>query len=1204
MLQKNTTKFHFLTCGLLTVSLVMGLHSLSAQEICNNGMDDDGNGLIDCFDPACCEECPEHYYTDCDESLCETGRAQGGNFDWRLNWQFSGEWDNINTPLVGILRQSEGPVVVGISTEEVGTVSKQDILIIEGRSGNLLRRISTPPLPEYATTIGLADVTGNGEGNIIAGLSEDSPFSRSLECYDPDGNLVWISDQPHGYSTQDVHASPLFADFNEDSVPEIYVGNMIFDGQTGRRLIVGGSDNHRGAQEARQPGYRFFSPVAADVLPDSLCGACEGLELIAGAQVYAVDIPGETMRVESALDTSVYRDGFTAVNDMNNDGSLDVLVAQRRDDQVFLYIWNPRTEQIIGQFTYNSPVNTMFTGASSVPLLTDLNNDGFTDIVISTSMLLVAIQNNGDGTFSVLWEIDTQDLSGRSGPVAFDFTGDGNAEIVHRGQDRIITVEGSSGDLLAQDGCFSSTYLDKVIVANIDDEPQAEILVSCGNNLVSRTSRGDPWKSARPVWNQLPFFNTHITDQLGVPARMQAIHLPETAGQRRLNRYMEQFSRPESPGPDFVFDTLAVVCENGSKFIEMTVCNRGDLRSPVQVFIAAYAQDPLNMLNPPVWNVQEPLFLDPGECLDLRYVFPPFGTLEEAFFTLNIPPGLPFIDTTDTNSFLTPECQYNNNFERLDLSPFLLRPINLGTDTFVCAADVSQITLDTDTSYRSYMWSTGEMSPAISVNQSGVYSLRVTDNCGNQGLDSIRVTFQEPEDFNLPADTSVCLLDRVLLEVDNNFDQVVWVSSSGDTLCENCPILDLEVTGEVTVSVAGFFNGCESADSVRINVLPSVSTSDTLQICSGDSVQIRGEWVGPGIYSQSFSTPLLCDSLAITVVESYDPLSYEVQKTSACGQDSDGEVMITSASDSFDVQWSDGSSLNQRSLGVGVYPFRITDGNGCSQEDTVVIDQIQWERSGWSVVQPECFAGRDTLVGTPVDGMGEIVARLGADTSFSWFVNGEEIQDSIYTNTAPDPGIYGFEIRKEGCTFQTQVQIFEVEPARTLPSEDIAAVEGDLISLGNELSAGPFREVSWNPTTSLSCEDCIPAELTATQDIQYLLQALDEEGCPFQKTYRVFISMPGVIAIPNVFSPNGDGINDQFVLNASQPIQALEHFRVFDRWGSLLFELRGGEGTEIELWDGRSRGVFVNPGVYVYSLRLIDISGQIQERAGSITVLR
>src|SRR6056297_4184019 len=102
----------------------MGLHSLSAQEICNNGMDDDGNGLIDCFDPACCEECPEHYYTDCDESLCETGRAQGGNFDWRLNWQFSGEWDNINTPLVGILRQSEGPVVVGISTEEVGTVSK------------------------------------------------------------------------------------------------------------------------------------------------------------------------------------------------------------------------------------------------------------------------------------------------------------------------------------------------------------------------------------------------------------------------------------------------------------------------------------------------------------------------------------------------------------------------------------------------------------------------------------------------------------------------------------------------------------------------------------------------------------------------------------------------------------------------------------------------------------------------------------------------------------------------------------------------------------------------------------------------------------------------------------------------------------------------------------------------------------------------
>lgn len=1180
------------------------IHSLAAQEICNNGIDDDGNGLIDCFDPACCEECPEHYYTDCDDSLCETGRPQSGSFDWRLNWEFSGEWDNINTPLVGILRQSEGPVVVGISTEEVGMSSKQDLLIIEGRSGNLLRRIPTPPLPEYATTLGLADVTGNGEGNIIAGLSEDSPFNRMLECYDPDGNLVWRSDEPHGFNSGDVHATPLFADFNADSIPEIYVGNMIFDGATGRRLIAGSIDNHRGAQDARQAGYRFFSPVAADVLPDSLCMGCEGLELVAGAQVYAVDIPGETMRVEAMLDTSMYGDGFTAINDMNNDGSLDVVVAQRRDDQVYFYIWNPRTEQVIGDFTYNNSANTMFTGSSSVPLLTDLNDDGFTDIVFSTSMMLVALQNNGDGTFAVLWEIETQDLSGRSGPVAFDFTGDGNAEIVHRGQDRLIVVQGNNGNILAEEACFSSTYLDKVIVANVDDEPQAEILVSCGNNLVARSSQGDPWKSARPVWNQLAFYNTHITDRLTVPAHMQSIQIPETAGQRRLNRYMEQFSRPESPGPDFLFDTIAVVCENGSKFIDMTVCNEGDLRAPVQLFIAAYAQDPLEMLNPPVWNVQVANFLDPGECVDLRYVFPPFGTLEEAYFAVNIPPGLPFVDTTDVNSFLTPECRYDNNFELVDLSPFLLHPINLGEDTLVCAADVSQITLDTDTTYNSYMWSTGEMSPSITVSQSGVYSLRVTDNCGNQGMDSVRVTFQEPGDFMLPADTSVCLLDEVTFAVDNNFEQVVWLNAAGDTLCNKCQSLDLEILEEETITVAGLFNGCESMDSVRINVLPSVSTSDTLQICSGDSVLLDGEWVGPGTYSQSFDSPFLCDSLVITVVETYDPLPYEVETTAACGEDSDGEARITSVADSFQIEWSDGSDLPSRMLSAGTYPFRILDANGCELLDTVTIDRVQWERSGWSVLQPECFAGRDSLPGTPAEGMGRIEARLGADSSFSWSVNGEEIQDSVYMNDAPDPGLYVFEVRRGGCLFETEVQIYEMEPLRILPPEDIAAEAGDVVTLGNELSGGPFTEISWNPSTLLSCDDCIPAELTLTQNTEYLLQALDEEGCPFEKSYRVFTSLPESIALPNVFSPNGDGINDYFVLNASEPIQALEYCRVFDRWGSMMFELRGGEGTEIELWDGRSRGELVNPGVYVYSLRLIDVNGRIQERSGSITVIR
>ena len=965
--------------------LILGMSGLLAQEICGNGIDDDGNGLIDCFDPACCEECEDHYYTDCDENLCETNRPNASNFDSREMWKYSGEWDNINTPLVGILRESEGPVIVGVTTEEVGMFSRRDILIIEGETGQMLRRISTSAVPEYSTTIGIADVTSNGEGNIIAGLSEDSPFTRHLECYDPDGNLIWRSDQPQGFNNTDVHATPLFADFNADGQPEIYVGNMIFDGSTGRRILAGNIRSHRGAQEARQTGYRFFSPVAADILPDGFCPNCDGLEFIAGGQVHSVDITGETIDLAANLDTNMYGDGFTAVSDVNSDGTLDIVVAQRKGDELFIYAWDPRTETIIAEYTYINSSNTMFTGGSSAPLLTDLDGDGFTDIVFSTSMLLVALQNNADGSFSLLWEVETQDLSGRSGPVSFDFTGDGRPEIVHRGQEHLRIIDGENGSILGETDCFSSTFFDKAVVANVNTGSQAEIIVSCGNNLNAFTSQGDPWKSARPVWNQLPFFNTHIADNLSIPANMQEIHIPETAGERRLNRFLEQYSRPISPGPDFLFEDITVVCENGSKFIEMRVCNDGDLRAPVQVFIAAYASNPLEMLNPPAWNVQEPNFLDPGQCVDLRYVFPPFGNLDEAYFTLNIPPGLPFVDTTDVNSFLTPECRYDNNFELVDLSPYLLHPIDIGEDTTVCADNVDEITLEPDTAYSGYMWSTGEMTRSIKVDRSGVYTLNVSDNCGNQGMDSIRVTFQDGGDIGLPSDTSLCLSDSLRLEVDPSFENLVWLDSSGDTLCNQCQILDIVVLEETTIEVIGFLNQCEVRDSIQLRFLPSVSTSDTMQICPGDSALVNGEWVGQGMYSESFSSPSLCDSVAITLVEEYAPIVYTIDTEQACEGNSDGQVEVSTPSGNVNIEWFDGNDMFFRNLAAGTYEFELIDDNGCRQKDSVRIQQIEWQRSGWQVEQVNCFQGQDTLPSVPTSSLAELKHALAQIQLFPGF---------------------------------------------------------------------------------------------------------------------------------------------------------------------------------------------------------------------------
>lgn len=1148
--------------------------------------------MIDCFDPSCCEECPDHYYSDCDRLLCEVERPDNPEFTWKKLWSFSNDWINGNTPLVGTLRTADGPVIVGMSNTEVGVASLEDLVLVRGDNGDLLRRIPTPEVSQYASSIGLADVTGDGEGNIVIALSEDSPMNRFLQCYNPEGLLVWTSDAPHGYNSVDQHLTPQFTDFNADGRAEIFLGNVVFDGVTGRKLLSGGVDNHIGSQEAREPGYRFAAPVAADVLPDGFCPSCEGLELIAGAQVYAVDMDNEMIEIAANLDTDQYGDGFTAISDMNNDGALDIIVAQRIGDELFLYVWDPRDEQVLGSYNHDSPFSTTFSGGSSVPLLTDLNDNGWTDIVFSTSMELVALRNEGNGSFSPLWQIDTQDLSGRSGPVAFDFTGNGSPEIIHRGQDFLRVIRAIDGAVLEESACFSSTFLDKPTVANINSEPQAELLMSCGNNLEVFTSGTTPWRSARPVWNQLNYFNTHIEDDLTVPANMQPIQIPETGGERNLNRYLEQFSRSISPGPDFVFDNITIVCENGGKFLEMTVCNEGDLRSPVQLFIAAYAMNPIDILNPPAWNVQVPNFLDPGECVDLRYVFPPFGNLEEAYFTLNIPPGLPIIDTMDENSFLTPECNYDNNFELVDLSPYLIKEVNLGPDTAVCADLVDEIVLMADTTYRSYTWSTGQMTPSITVNQSGTYSLMVTDACGNQDMGEIVVTFESAPDLMLPSDTSACIGDTLSFAIDGSFEDAHWVSN-GDTLCQNCLTFDLVLLEDINLELSASRNGCPTSQNIEIMADETAMSTDSVIICPGDSILIGGDWVGPGTYTTSFDRQGTCDSIAILFIETFPELSFETEVTDACSASDSGRVTVTTEPVTASIRWSDGSQTKDRELAPGTYNFELEDENGCLSTGSVTVEQIDFSTDDWLVEQPGCQP----------DSSGRIEAEV-PDSSFQWFLNGDTIAGNDYFNTSPAEGLYAFRVEKNNCVFTESITIEGPMIDSILNTVTYTLASGDSLVLGNEVERDSISDIEWTPGTFLSCTDCIPVSLQPTRDIIYTLHALDESGCPIVKVYRIETLEATSIAIPNVFSPNGDGINDFFTISASVPIQELKVCRIFDRWGNLMAELQSGGGAELVLWDGRYRERFVGTGTYVYYIRLIDGNNMIREFAGDVTVTR
>jgi gliding motility-associated-like protein len=123
------------------------------------------------------------------------------------------------------------------------------------------------------------------------------------------------------------------------------------------------------------------------------------------------------------------------------------------------------------------------------------------------------------------------------------------------------------------------------------------------------------------------------------------------------------------------------------------------------------------------------------------------------------------------------------------------------------------------------------------------------------------------------------------------------------------------------------------------------------------------------------------------------------------------------------------------------------------------------------------------------------------------------------------------------------------------------------------------------------------AAIGTYQVTQYVYSA---NGCvdSIRATYTVVEQ--NRLFIPNVFTPNGDGLNDRFTMVATGIDRLCT--TVFDRWGNEVFRSNCGI---TDFWDGKINGSVAPEGVYVYFVKYrATINGRTYERNGSVTVLR
>ena len=109
----------------------------------------------------------------------------------------------------------------------------------------------------------------------------------------------------------------------------------------------------------------------------------------------------------------------------------------------------------------------------------------------------------------------------------------------------------------------------------------------------------------------------------------------------------------------------------------------------------------------------------------------------------------------------------------------------------------------------------------------------------------------------------------------------------------------------------------------------------------------------------------------------------------------------------------------------------------------------------------------------------------------------------------------------------------------------------------------------------------------------------DEYGCVKSDTITInIVEVPRIIA-PNAFTPNGDGINDVFYIDANKSFK-LRSMKIYNRWGQLVFKT-----TDInDSWDGTLLGEKLPLGTYIYMIEGIDELQNKVKQGGNISLMR
>ncbi|WP_367389171.1 gliding motility-associated C-terminal domain-containing protein [Lewinella sp. LCG006] len=574
----------------------------------------------------------------------------------------------------------------------------------------------------------------------------------------------------------------------------------------------------------------------------------------------------------------------------------------------------------------------------------------------------------------------------------------------------------------------------------------------------------------------------------------------------------------------------------------------------------------------------------------------------------------------------------------------------------------SQTTTQGDTI--SYLWSgpginsnnQGELSPEV--DEPGQYTLLVTDEANGclSVVDTVEVFLMNelPTIALAVNDTLDCITNSVLLDGSGSATGQAftyqWLDPNGETI-ETATSLSLEATtpGLYTLIVTNELTACVAQTDVEVEENrdhPSISLDGDNQLnCLVTEVSLTGTITNPSANLQQLWTtaggvivgnPSASSIVAnvpgvyvYTVTDNANgcatALSLEVMEDVAVPTaiTSDAATLFcseetltisgqgSSEGSEFAYQWWEASAPiageNDLALTVqmpGTFTLVVTNtNNGCTASAAVVINEDPDAPQDFDLVfdPPTCAGETDgsVTVSNVSGGLSPYVYSFSGQP-FSTSTNYNNLGAGSYTIVVEDAN---------GCQLSTVAELEDGNDLTVELGEDQTIEVGDEVDIFPLLSIDSLQlqSLTWNTLASLNCPECLyQKDITLFESTQFFLTVTDENGCTANDAVTIFVRIKEGIYVPNIFSPNGDGDNDVFyIFSDDNTIEKINSFRIFERWGSLVFERTDIQPNDPNVgWDGTHRGETLNPAVFVWFAEVELKNGDLKVLKGDVTLIR